>query len=660
MLVVLCICLYLASVAHAELPSIGSGGSGDLTVNGASNYSGEKNEITVMIYMIGSNLESDYGFASQDILEIAQSGADFSSMNVVLAAGGASHWQELSVQSGEVCFGTIRRDTAKTGVIWDQRVPGSISSENMLSRFLNYAYYSYPAKRYALIFWNHGGGPLVGFGHDEVSNNLFGLGQLNSALKNSPFADTNLEWIGFDACLMGSLEVAFALAPFTNALIFSQETEPGEGWNYSFMKEYLGSCVNAGKIICDCYADSMQGKGIPYTISLIDTRFDYYVNSSQKLLHYVFRVNNTDRWKTYTAQAAYASQSFGLVSSNSTYDLYDLADFVQNLCEISDTDEDSTDFLIRYAKRLVTYNRTNIPNANGLSFYFPLYTDPAKVGAIDIYDSFAINTEYLEFLKSVHGLASGTTINGGKLRVYDGRSRLAGSGEQVPEDLVTFSWQMTDEQTEHFVKADYVILSQTDDGAYDLIRRGGGVTVNEEGLLSVSVSSQIDCLPDADENTKRVLSLIERERTDDETVWFLPAMLVREKRVFNGSLQYFDRDGQKTIGEFVPYDGTDVPPKHLLSLQEGDDLVLLTQRYLPIYGDDGLLLPFNRWEQYDSCGDITISIESDNMLFIESTSALSENYYLQIIGMDADGNCFSSPLLPFIRHADNEIKEDNT
>ena len=55
-----------------------------------------KKEHTVLIYMIGSNLESDEAprgsAASRDILEMAESGVDAEKTNVVIYAGGAYSW----------------------------------------------------------------------------------------------------------------------------------------------------------------------------------------------------------------------------------------------------------------------------------------------------------------------------------------------------------------------------------------------------------------------------------------------------------------------------------------------------------------------------------------------------------------------------------------
>ena len=55
----------------------------------------------------------------------------------------------------------------------------------------------------------------------------------------------NGEWIGFDACLMSSVETAFMCAPYAEYMIASQEVEPGSGWNYAFLSG-IGNMV-----ICD-------------------------------------------------------------------------------------------------------------------------------------------------------------------------------------------------------------------------------------------------------------------------------------------------------------------------------------------------------------------------------------------------------------------------
>jgi hypothetical protein len=75
------------------------------------------------------------------------------------------------------------------------------------------------------------------------------------------FADAfpmKFDYILFDACLMGSAEVATALSPYAEVMIASQETEPASGWDYSFLKK-VEAPINAsdiGQSIVDAYFDS--------------------------------------------------------------------------------------------------------------------------------------------------------------------------------------------------------------------------------------------------------------------------------------------------------------------------------------------------------------------------------------------------------------------
>ena len=51
-----------------------------------------KKKMTLMIYMVGSDLESRSNAASLDLLEIAESGLASDDVNVVLCCGGSSEW----------------------------------------------------------------------------------------------------------------------------------------------------------------------------------------------------------------------------------------------------------------------------------------------------------------------------------------------------------------------------------------------------------------------------------------------------------------------------------------------------------------------------------------------------------------------------------------
>ena len=107
-----------------------------------------------------------------------------------------------------------------------------------LAAFLNFCHRHYPAEHMALVFWDHGGGPLWGFGVDETNNgDGLLLSELRDAMEMSPWAkgdaessaNGHLDWVGFDACLMGSLESAALWSSYVDWMVASEEVEPGDG-----------------------------------------------------------------------------------------------------------------------------------------------------------------------------------------------------------------------------------------------------------------------------------------------------------------------------------------------------------------------------------------------------------------------------------------------
>ena len=120
--------------------------------------------VTVMVYMIGSDLESEDGSATDDLLEMADAALS-ENIHLVLQTGGTETWWN------DVCTD----DESERFVIenGDMTLLQSLGSMNMtdadtLSDFIRFSAESYPADRYELILWDHGGGTMTGFGYDEL------------------------------------------------------------------------------------------------------------------------------------------------------------------------------------------------------------------------------------------------------------------------------------------------------------------------------------------------------------------------------------------------------------------------------------------------------------------------------------------------------------
>ena len=105
-----------------------------------------------------------------------------------------------------------------------------------LVEFAVWAIANYPADNYVLILSDHGAGWTGGWNDDDpYEGSSFSLQDIDDAL-GEIVARTGIdafELVGFDACLMGQLEVMSAIAPHARYSVGSEELEPSLGWAYA-------------------------------------------------------------------------------------------------------------------------------------------------------------------------------------------------------------------------------------------------------------------------------------------------------------------------------------------------------------------------------------------------------------------------------------------
>lgn len=95
-----------------------------------------------------------------------------------------------------------------------------------------------PAKNYGIIFESHGTGWLPAgtskarsFGQDGSTSNSINMPEMASALETA-FPDKNVDFILFDACMMGTAEVCYELRNATRYCIASVMESPADGFPY--------------------------------------------------------------------------------------------------------------------------------------------------------------------------------------------------------------------------------------------------------------------------------------------------------------------------------------------------------------------------------------------------------------------------------------------
>ena len=239
--------------------------------------SGEEGTWSIYWYLCGSDLESGGGFATGDLAELMEVELP-ENVNVVIETGGASEWQNDVVDASKLQRWVYNSEGLN---LVDEQPSASMGDAETLADFLSFAKTNYPAEKTAVVFWNHGGGSVSGASFDEIygydSLTLDEMYAAFSSIWDPSEENPPLELIGFDTCLMATVDVANAFSDLAHYLVASEETEPANGWYYS---QWVGALAEnpdmdgeeLGKIICDAYYAGCEEVGTQdnTTLSLTD------------------------------------------------------------------------------------------------------------------------------------------------------------------------------------------------------------------------------------------------------------------------------------------------------------------------------------------------------------------------------------------------------
>ncbi len=433
-----------------------------------------KDTVTLMVYMCGTDLESKHGMASSDMAEMAAAKYG-DNVNIIVYTGGCNGWMTKGISSSVNQIYQIKDGGLKQLVADDGKK--AMTDPNTLTGFIKFCTKNFPANRNELILWDHGGGSVSGFGYDEKKGNgSMDLANISKALKNS---GTTFDFIGFDACLMATAETALMLDDYADYLIASEETEPGVGWYYTNWVTQLGSdtstpTVQLGKCIVDDFVSTCDKKcrGQKTTLSVIDlAEFSHTV--PDKLGKFAESVSGLIEKKEFKklSDARYASREF---AQKSAIDQVDLVDLAENMA----TQEGAE--LASAIRSAVKYNRTsrNMSDAHGVSIYFPYnrtsYVDPAcnTYSQIGISDAYSKCIRQFAKLETSGQIAAGGSSSPFAALLGGGSSGTSGGADAISSLLGAFLGGGRSVQIDGLDKSNIAFMSDStisNDSAADFV-----------------------------------------------------------------------------------------------------------------------------------------------------------------------------------------------
>ncbi len=608
---------------------------------------------TIMVYIIGSDLESDTGMATADILEMLKARPDKERLNVLVMTGGTDKWMSRTIPRDKLSVFKIEGMNPRLLHQWDS---ASMGEPETLRAFLDWSRSNHPADSYGLILWDHGGGPLVGFGVDTAyRGDGLTLFELKDALAASPFGgEEQLEWLAFDACLMASLEVAALTAGHVRYLVASQEVLPGYGFDYGFLKDLGGTGLTGPEV----------------ARAIIDRTYSFYKNLAEKNPEALFPVTLSllDLGKAQAAQAALdgmfadldrglqagiysdiarnrdLTKDYGRTRTTNTFDLIDLVDLSRNLAGLY---PEKAGRLQSAARDMVLYNRSNAPRTNGVSIYFPLRNkEMYKQMWGGLYQQFDIAPAYKAFMGRF-----------GDILLSDSLSQWTGGDTPAvsfDEETGEYYIQLSPEQVKNYDRGEYYVLARQKGEEFTLYYMSSDVTLDGENRLRANFNGKTMLLEDPTRENSLIPYMLEKENIQGVGSYQIPVVLARtDSEGGTESLRAelmaeIDKGrGEARITGAIRDDGEGgFFGKRDLDLDAWDNVFLIYNSFFLTRGADGAVLPLGDWVSSDLPRVVSFSAKGGLGVRYGAFDESLLDAFVMISIVDTQGYVYSSELMP--------------
>lgn len=599
---------------------------------------------TIMIYMIGSDLETEGRAGTNDIKEIIDAEYNTEDVNIVLYIGGAKKWHMSEIDENENAIFEIEDDELKKVKSYKLK---PMNNKNTLTEFIDYTYENYDSKKYSLILWDHGGGPIWGYGKDEndKSGSLMSIKDIDEALNNSELIkNEKLEFLGFDACLMSSIEIANAYKEEAEYLIAAAEIEPGDGWDYHFLNEINKetTSVEMGIHIIDYYhkfyIENPSGiYGYYYTpsvtLSLIDlSKIDTLVASVNDLFG---AIEPNISVSTYNTIARSASRT--KIYGTEGYDLLDLYSLVNGF-EGYQSKVGEVQNSIRSA---VVYHKTNIGGCTGLSIYFPVDTRTVYNQMLNEYGykDVAISETYTTFLNNYVKISNGKSLVTSDIKTLTPTVSSNEVSATLPDDIV-----------ENYEKSDYIIFRKIqEDGSFLPVYNGKDVII-EGNKIQAKVPNRRIAVSNLNGGGVEDIIVFEKESDSKSITYTAYAVLQKwdeenfaesfETEAVEVTIKLDIKTNEAKIIDIKDLD-EEVSGKKTYNLNEWTTISFASSSYL-LQDENGNKL--EEWQQTDTMYGAEIII-AEGYKFYASTLDKNEEYYYMFRVADTQGNVYETNLV---------------
>ena len=356
---------------------------------------------TIFVYLCGTDLETDSGMGTDDLEEMAKSSPS-DKVRFVVQTGGTEEWTEDDVDTDKT-----DRFLVQNGEITkvDEKKLTNMGTPDTLADFLVWGTSNYSSEHMGLVLWNHGGGSITGVCFDEkYDQDSITLMEMDAALlKASETSKRKFDFIGYDACLMGTVEVANVLATYADYMFGSEEMEPGSGWDYTAIGNFLSKNPDSdtealGKVVCDSFYESNVKADDEEltTLAVIDlSKIDNLILNFNSFAKNMYDAGEDASNLADMIRGIEEVDNFG--GNNKTEGYTNMVD-MGGICDACSAYADGADKVNQALDAAIVYQVTGSthPDVSGLSMYYPLSIQGSN--ELSLFSKVSVSPYYVSFV----------------------------------------------------------------------------------------------------------------------------------------------------------------------------------------------------------------------------------------------------------------------
>jgi len=458
---------------------------------------------TVMVFIAADNNLEPAGLMDINEMEAVGSSPD---VNILVEIDRSEDYVDFDGDWTEARRYYIQQDqdleTINSPVVMNLGEVNSGSADTVAD-FATWGITNYPAEKYMLVLWDHGGA-WISHASDEESGDDITLPELFGALENV-IAQTGIgqfEVLGFDMCLMGQMEVFQTIAPFARYGIGSQENEPGPGWFYVFLDELIqnpamdGAALSAEVIDYFMYFfEEIWASDDLYGLGAVDlSRSGEMANAVNQFADAVRA--NPQAVLSPIADARNNTLSYGGFDDPQYYDvwssvdLYQFADLLSGIA-VSPEIQQASQGIMQAVDSYVIHERhvAGLDGSHGVSIYFPRTIKAYRIGGLDQrypVEAPQAMADWVDVLRVYHGVAVETVTSAPQvdvLAVYPDVASIYQPAVVTMEvsgrDILQVNYavsQVLNENERIVLDYDYLVSRTTTPSGADIIDWSDGVT----------------------------------------------------------------------------------------------------------------------------------------------------------------------------------------